>query len=142
MQTRNLIIGAVASAGLIAGGATALGAGAPDTKIAVSPHAVIVAPSVSPIDAPGTPAVRKGKAIPSGYSIVSRPVAITAGSEKAGAAFRMACPAGMKTRTLAGDVNLIGSYHSTYVQVMVFQPPSTKTGATAKLTAYLVCKKA
>jgi len=25
---------------------------------------------------------------------------------------------------------------------MVFQPPSTKTGATAKLTAYLVCRKA
>lgn len=142
MQTRSLIIGAVAGAGLVAGGATALGAGAPDTKIAVSPHAVVAAPAVSPIDAPGTPAVRKGKPIPSGYAIVARPVSITPGSEKAGATFRMACPSGMRTRTIAGDENMVGPYHTTYVQAMVFAPPSTKAGATAKLTAYLVCKKA
>ncbi|HEY5144633.1 MAG TPA: hypothetical protein VII98_14135 [Solirubrobacteraceae bacterium] len=142
MPTRNLIIGAVASAGLVAGGATALGAGAPDTKIAVSPHSVIAAPAISPIDAPGTPAVRKGKAIPSGYAIVVRPVSITPGSEKAGATFRMACPAGMRTRTTAGDVNMVGPYHTTYVQVMVFAPTSAKSGTTTGQKAYLVCKKA
>ena len=66
------------------------------------------------------------------------------GRQAAWAALRLACPAGTKTRTLArtGEVGpqLVGSYHSTFVRVIVDHGPTVRPGQTVAGTVFLICR--
>jgi len=141
---------AFAAAGAVIASAATSGADPKATTISVAPHTVLSAPAKSPFDAPGTPAVRRGKPIPTGYRIVGRAVSINRGDEAAYAAMRLACPAGTITRTLAASelrtsrigVQLVGKYHTTYARVIADFGPAVKRGQTVTGTVYLVCRKA
>jgi hypothetical protein len=123
---------------------SALGAGKTDTVVTIKPARELAAGSISPFDAAGVKAIRRGKPIPAGYRIVARDVSIARGSQAGWGAVRLQCPKGTKTRTLArtGQVGpqLVGKYHSTFVYALVDDGPSVKPGQTASGTVYLVCR--
>jgi hypothetical protein len=95
------IAAAIAAAALGAGGtalAQSSGADAP-TTVTVTSAPTLSAGQKAPFDAPGVRAIRRGKAIPSGYQLIGYHVAVHRGTHLAGAALRFACPEGKLLRT-------------------------------------------
>jgi hypothetical protein len=142
-RTHLTALAAVAVAGAAATGVATAATG--DAQITVGPQVALHAGQTAPFDAPGVRAVRRGKAIPAGYTLVGRRVTIdrgTAGST--GAAFAIACPAGTTARTLGSTgqngPGLIGGTaypgHKV-VRLAVWSPPSLprSTGM-----SYVVCR--
>jgi hypothetical protein len=144
MSRRHILVAAAITAVAAVPAAGALGAGANDTTVTIEPTTVLKAPATSPFDAPGTPAVRKGKAIPAGYRLIGRKITIQRGSQAGWGALRMTCPSGTKTRTLArtGDIGpqLVGKYHSTFVVTLATNGPDVKPGQSVSGTVWLVCR--
>ena len=106
-------------------------------------RSILSAGDVSPVDGPGVKSIRRGKPIPAGYKIVARDVILTRGSQAGWGAFRMQCPKGTLTLTLAGrggvGPQLVGKYHTTYVTVIADYGPAVKPGQTVSGTDYLIC---
>lgn len=146
-SVRSALLLALGAAAATAALASAQDAAPSETTVTVGPRTVLAPPATSPVDAPGTPAVRRGRRIPAGYRIVARKVAITRGSDTAGAWFRLQCPTGTRTRTIASSeagrvgVGIVGAYHRTFVYVFAPPTPKLRRGETATGTVYLVCRR-
>lgn len=131
--TRKHLAILTAGAALAAAGATAVAstAASTDATVTIGPQVSLHAGQTSPFDAPGVKAVRRGKAIPSGYVLVGRKVTIdrgTAGST--GAVMKLSCPSGTSVRTIGqtgqNGPGIIGSTNYTGhhdVRVAVWSPP-------------------
>lgn len=143
-MTTTKLLTALVAAGMLAAGVTSVATAAPgDGQITVGPQIVKPAGEVSPFDAAGVPAVRRGKPIPKGYVLVGRRVTIDRGTSGAvGAALKLRCPAGKTARTLgtsgANGPALIGDRYVGHrdVRVAVWSPPRAprSTGV-----SYVVC---
>ena len=117
-----------------------------NTTISVAPRVLIAAPQKSPIDFPGVPSARAGRALPKGYVAVARDVNITRGAETASAAFRLTCPRGKTWRTggSAGEVGFgvldrrVTGKRS--VLVLASANPGIAAGTAALGTVYALCR--
>jgi hypothetical protein len=135
------IAAAVAVAALAAGGVSVAADTA--TQIAVEPVASLNAGDIAPFDAPGVKAIRRGKAIPSGYVLVGQKVTNTRGQSGAGAALYFRCPDGKRLKTFGatGD-RALGSADRPYVDhksTWVRSAPGVK-GKTVTGIGYAVCR--
>ena len=104
MRHLKLIAAAAATAAAallgVAGAAFAAGAAAPaPTTVTVTPVTTLKAGDTSPFDVAGVKAIRKGKAIPSGYVLPGYKVETHRGTKVAGAALRVVCPDGKRLRS-------------------------------------------
>jgi len=130
------------AAALAAAGTSIATAADGDAQITVGPQTTLKAGAKAPFDAAGVRAIRRGQAIPKGYTLVGRKITIdrgTAGS--AGAVAKISCPAGTvaKTMGLTGKVgpNPIGDYvgHKD-VRFAAWSPPLSPV---ASGVSYAVC---
>ena len=146
MTHRTRLIAALGCTAALAGSGVAAAADGP-TRISVGDAATLKAGQKAPFDAPGVKAVRRGKAIPSGYVLVGQTVEVTRGArggnaKSAGAALTFRCP-GTKTLRTFGVVGNAGfSAPRDYVrhrqtQVFSFAPPTLEH---ATGTLYAVCR--
>lgn len=99
MKTTTALTTLLAASVLSAGAITTAGAADGDSTITIGAQKVTAAGQTSPFDAGGVRAVRRGKAIPSGYLLVGRKLTIEPGANAAGAIVRLTCPAGKTLRT-------------------------------------------
>jgi len=97
LSPHKTIAAAVAVAALAAAGVSIAADTA--TQIAVEPVASLSAGDISPFDASGVKAIRRGKAIPSGYVLVGQKVTNTRGQASAGAALYFRCPGEKRLKT-------------------------------------------
>ncbi len=141
LSPHKTIAAALAVAAVAAGGVSVAADTA--TQIAVEPVASLKAGDTSPFDAPGVKAIRRGKAIPSGYVLVGQKVTNTRGQSSTGAALYFNCPDGKRLKTFAttGDRALAAAdrpyvnHRSTWVR----SAPGVK-GETVTGIAYAVCR--
>ena len=141
LTPRKTIAAVVAVAALAAGGVSIAADTA--TQIAVEPVAALKAGDTSPFDAAGVKAIRRGKAIPSGYVLVGQKVTNTRGQTSTGAALYFRCPDNKRLKTFGttGDRALAAAdrpyvdHKSTYVR----SAPGIK-GQTVTGIAYAVCR--
>jgi hypothetical protein len=107
-KTTTFVAAALATAALGAGG-TALaqtgGGSSTLTAVQVSPAPTLSAGTTAPFDAPGVKAIRQGRPIPSGYTLVGYRIQVHRGTKMAGAALRFQCPDDKRLRSfgVVGD---------------------------------------
>jgi hypothetical protein len=106
---------AVAAIAALATSATAVAASDGPTQVTVEPVAALTAGDISPFDAPGVRAIRRGKAIPAGYVLSGQKVTITRGKLAAGASLFFKCPAGKRLKSFATTGDAGFSARQTYV---------------------------
>jgi hypothetical protein len=135
------IAAAVAIAALAAGGVSIAADTA--TQITVEPVASLSAGDISPFDAAGIKAIRRGKAIPSGYVLVGQKVTNTRGQAGAGAALYFRCPDGKRLKTLGttgqGALAAADRAYVDHKSTWVRSAPGKK-GETMTGIAYAVCR--
>lgn len=136
---------AVAATTAIAAGSGAAIAADTATRVEVTPAATLHAGDRAPFDAPGVRAIRQGRTIPSGYTLVGYQVHVQRGSKPAGAAIIASCPGTKRLRTFAvtgrasfqaTDVHYAGKRRTLIASV----PGIEKVGGTADGTVYAVCR--
>jgi hypothetical protein len=125
----------------LGGSGVALAADGP-TQVTVQDAPTLRAGQTAPFDAPGVRAIRRGKAIPSGYVLVGQQVAIQRGTRNAGAALFFKCPDAKRLQTFGviGDAGF--SAPRDYVdhrqtQILSFGPPTKQQSSG---TVYAVCR--
>jgi len=94
-------ITALAATAGLAMAAAAVAAVEGPTQVSVEPVAALTAGDRSPFDVPGVKAIRRGKAIPSGYVLLGQKVTIKRGKLAAGASLFVKCPAGKRLKSFA-----------------------------------------
>jgi hypothetical protein len=113
------------------------------TQITVEPVASLQAGDASPFDAAGVKAIRRGKAIPSGYVLVGQKVTNIRGQAGAGAALYFRCPGDKRLKTFgATGQGALAAADRTYVDhrsTWVRSAPGKK-GEAMTGTAYAVCR--
>jgi hypothetical protein len=107
MFTSPRLIATIAAAGALgaAGTAVAQQGGQPvDSQVTVAARTVVAGPGqTSPVDVGGVRAIRRGKPVPSGYSLVGRKVTFVRGTEAAYGYITLRCPSGKTLRGLASQ---------------------------------------
>jgi hypothetical protein len=142
-STRLLAVTIAAAIGAAGAAAGTAHAATGDAQISIGPMTSLHAGQTAPFDAAGVKAVRRGKPIPKGYTLVGRTVTVDRGtSGTVGAAFTLTCPSGTKARTIGSTgqngPDVIGNYiNHKRASLVVWTPPETpkSTG-----TSYVVCK--
>ncbi len=128
-----VVILAVTGASIAAGGTT---------QIAVQPTATLMPGDMSPFDVAGVKAIRRGKAIPSGYRLIGRQVTITRDRASAGAALFFRCPGHKRLKSFATQGPVGFSADRRYVdhrQTWVRSGPG-KRGEEVSGAIYAVCR--
>jgi hypothetical protein len=146
-----LVASALSLAALGAGGTVALaatsGSDAPTTVDVTTAPALGVGDK-APFDVPGVKAIRRGQAIPAGYTLVGYHITVHRGAKMAGAALRFSCPSGQKLASFAvtgrAGFSATGKYwdHNT---AWVMSTPGMRAADGSALTAaegnlYAICK--
>ena len=135
-------IAAITTVAALAAGGVSIAADTA-TQLTVEPVASLHAGDISPFDAGGVKAIRRGKAIPPGYVIIGQKITNTRGTAGAGAALYLRCPGDKRLKTLAssGGAGLVAAdrvyynHHSTWVRTAPGKKGETLTGI-----AYAVCR--
>lgn len=128
---------------LSAGAITTAGAADGDTTATVGAPKPLSAGATAPFDAAGVKAIRRGKAIPSGYVLVGRHASAEGGAAAAGAAIRLTCPSGKTVRTLGatGVPIQIPSRDTSYVGNRITTVYAlANAGKSFDGTVYAVCR--
>lgn len=142
MLSPHKTVPAVVVAAALAAGGVSIAAGTP-TQLTIEPLASLHAGDTAPFDAAGVKAIRRGKAIPSGYVLVGQKVTNTRGVPSAGAALYFRCPDGKRlktfgttgTRGLASADRPYVNHKSTWVR----SAPGVK-GQSVTGSVYAVCR--
>jgi hypothetical protein len=134
-------IAVLTSLAALGGSGVALAADGP-TTVTVQDAPTLTAGQSSPFDAPGVRAIRRGKAIPSGYVLVGQQVVIKRGARNAGAALFFRCPGSKRLKTFAtiGQAGFLAPrdyVDHRQTQILSFGPPNS-TQSTG--TVYAVCR--
>jgi hypothetical protein len=113
------------------------------TRIQVQAAPALSPGQVAPFDAAGVKAIRRGKPIPSGYSLIGQRVDITRGAKTAGAALTFQCPQAKSLRTfgVSGNVGVTATdrnYAGHRATTVVSSPAPHVQHATG--TVYAVCR--
>ena len=115
MRTSLKGISALAATAALAVSATAVAATNGPTQVTVEPVAALTAGDISPFDAPGVRAIRRGKAIPAGYVLPGQKVTIKRGQLAAGASLFFKCPGTKRLKSFATTGTAGFSARQTYV---------------------------
>lgn len=138
MRSLTTTIAAAAAAATLGISGIAAAADGP-TQVVVESVPTLTAGATAPFDAPGVKAIRRGKAIPSGYVLIGRTVTIKRGELAAGATLFFRCPGTKRLKTFGvtgdagfGAIQDYVNHRQTYV---------TSFRATDSIgTVYAVCR--
>lgn len=127
-------------AALTAGGVSIASSTA--TQVSIEPSVTLMPGDTAPFDAAGVKAIRRGKAIPSGYRLVGQKVTNTRGTPAAGAALHFQCPGHKRLKTF-GETGAIGfaidrryvNHRQTWVRTYAAKRGNTDSGI-----VYAVCR--
>jgi hypothetical protein len=107
MLTSPRLIATIAAVGALGVAGTAVAQQGPqpvDSQVTIAPRAVVAAPGQnSPVDVGGVRAIRRGKPVPSGYSLIGRKVTFVRGTEAGYGWMTLRCPVGKTLRGLASQ---------------------------------------